>query len=175
MEDSSTELFYMFFDIILFIMSLAVVFMIYRSTLKTTYNAAYLENSINTTSSEMTLNNALDQSLKNSYEGYTESYSRSTTGSAVTLEMYDGDVSGAALLTDILEADEDINIYILDGSSIKDLNSMVATGTGVNFLKYARTTSVNQLQALIDTNATYQRRIEKTADGEISAIRYSKY
>ena len=124
---------------------------------------------------ELTFNNTEEMEEKFSYEGYSESYSRSSTGSTVTLELYDGDISGSCVLTDILEADEDIQIYINNGSSLKYLNSLTASGTGVNFLTYARTTSITQLQAMIDSDATYQRQIEKTSDGTITAIRYYKY
>ena len=89
--------------------------------------------------------------------------------------MYDGDITGSCVLTDILEEDENVQIFLIDSGSIKQLNAMTASGTSTNFLKYARTTSITQLQALIDMDGLYQRRIEKSADGEITAVRYSKY
>ena len=158
MTDVGEQLVYMAFDVFLFIAAITVTVLLYKGVTKANYIVAKNQN--NTTISEQDYATYDDYSEANSYKGYNLS-------SRVVL--YDGDIPGTSVITDILETDSDIDIFV-GTEKISDL--MVGSE---KFLDYARNTSINKLEAKIDKTKTYQRHIEKNDDGTVTAVKYVAY
>ncbi len=154
MDEIGEYLLYLMFDIFLFIGAIVVTLTLYRNVNKANYQVAYDTNR-NTTISEQDYTTADDYNNAHDYKGY---------NLTSTIVLYDGDITGDCVLTDILEADEDIVIFI----GMEKLNDVLN-------LKDCRENSISPLLAKIDVTASYQRHIEKDNDGKVTAIKYIKY
>lgn len=107
------------------------------------------------------------------------------TKQVVMEAVNDGSVSngkstllGSDVVTDILEADKDIQIYLnstcLNTAYIR-ITLANGNATNVDYLTYVRETSISPLTTALSLSSTYNKEIELDNNGNIKAIKYSLY
>lgn len=153
MNDSSkTGIFYMISDIVFFMAMIAAMVWATKFLIGFDYK-------MSDRMQEKTTIAQNDSLTSPEYTGY----------SAYGQEMYDGDVSGVDVVSDIrlMKNSDDVNVYI--GGIC--LNTTIYSGTKT-YMQYIKEDDSSPLLALVNTSKTYTRQYTYDSSGNIKSVTY---
>lgn len=85
--------------------------------------------------------------------------------------IYDGELSGASVLNDILAQDDDTTIYIIERGGNR-INLSNENYNGVALIEYAKTTDTRKLSDKLEIEQNYLRMYEKDLNGKTESVTY---